>query len=75
MNSHFESRFAISPTEAKQMDTETLRENFLIENLFSGDQVNLTLSHFDRFIVGGAMPVHQKLAIPLKHNIFWKEEK
>ena len=69
MNSHFESRFAISPTEAKQMDTETLRENFLIENLFSGDQVNLTLSHFDRFIVGGAMPVHQKLAIPNPENL------
>ncbi|MFW0716046.1 5-dehydro-4-deoxy-D-glucuronate isomerase [Pedobacter sp. N23S346] len=60
----FESRYAQSPKEVKQMDTATLRENFLIENVFEPDQVNLTLSHFDRYIVGGAMPVHQKLDLP-----------
>ncbi|MCD0468801.1 5-dehydro-4-deoxy-D-glucuronate isomerase [Flavobacterium sp. JAS] len=69
MNSNFESRFAVSPNEAKQMNTETLRENFLIENLFTSDQVNLTLSHFDRFIVGGAMPVQHKLAMPNPENL------
>ncbi|MEM8521816.1 5-dehydro-4-deoxy-D-glucuronate isomerase [Flavobacterium sp. PL12] len=69
MNSNFESRYAISPNEAKQMDTATLRSNFLIENLFIADQVNLTLSHFDRYIVGGAMPTTQKLAIPNPDNI------
>ncbi|WP_316633086.1 5-dehydro-4-deoxy-D-glucuronate isomerase [uncultured Flavobacterium sp.] len=69
MNSNFESRFAVSPNEAKQMNTETLRKNFLIETLFSADQVNLTLSHFDRFIVGGAMPVNQKLAMPNPENL------
>lgn len=60
----FESRYAQSPKEVKQMDTAALRENFLIENVFEPDQVNLTLSHFDRYIVGGAMPVHQKLDLP-----------
>ncbi|CAM4172044.1 5-dehydro-4-deoxy-D-glucuronate isomerase [Flavobacterium weaverense] len=69
MNSNFESRYTISPNEAKQMDTATLRSNFLIENLFIADQVNLTLSHFDRYIVGGAMPTTQKLAIPNPDNI------
>ena len=69
MNSNFESRYAISPNEAKQMDTATLRSNFLIENLFIADQVNLTLSHFDRYIVGGAMPTTQKLALPNPDNI------
>ena len=48
----FESRYAQSPKEVKQMDTATLRENFLIENVFEANQVNLTLSHFDRYIVG-----------------------
>lgn len=57
----FESRYAQSPKEVKQMDTAALRENFLIENVFEPDQINLTLSHFDRYIVGGAMPVNQKL--------------
>ncbi|WP_316797650.1 5-dehydro-4-deoxy-D-glucuronate isomerase [Pedobacter frigidisoli] len=60
----FESRYAQSPKEVKQMDTAALRENFLIENVFEADQVNLTLSHFDRYIVGGAMPVGQTLELP-----------
>jgi len=46
------------------MDTAALRDNFLIENVFEANQVNLTLSHFDRYIVGGAMPVDQKIALP-----------
>lgn len=70
----FESRYAQSPKEVKQMDTAALRENFLIENVFEANQVNLTLSHFDRYIVGGAMPVDQKIALPnpddLKANYF-----
>ena len=70
----FESRYAQSPKEVKQMDTATLRENFLIENVFEANQVNLTLSHFDRYIVGGAMPVDGKLQLPnpgdLKANYF-----
>jgi len=70
----FESRYAQSPKEVKQMDTASLRENFLIENVFEANKVNLTLSHFDRYIVGGAMPVDQKVDLPnpddLKANFF-----
>jgi len=70
----FESRYAQSPKEVKQMDTAALRDNFLIENVFEANLVNLTLSHFDRYIVGGAMPVDQKIALPnpddLKANYF-----
>lgn len=69
MNSNFEGRYAVSPKEAKQMDTESLRATFLIENLFKEEQVNLTLSHFDRYIVGGAMPTKQKLAMPNPDNL------
>ncbi|MBO9673294.1 MAG: 5-dehydro-4-deoxy-D-glucuronate isomerase [Sphingobacteriaceae bacterium] len=60
----FESRYAQSPKEVRQMDTAALRDNFLIENVFEVNQVNLTLSHFDRYIVGGAMPIDQKIALP-----------
>lgn len=69
MNTNFESRYAVSPNEGKQMDTASLRSNFLIENLFEDDQVNLTLSHFDRYIVGGATPKSQKLAMPNPDNL------
>ncbi|RZM28811.1 MAG: 5-dehydro-4-deoxy-D-glucuronate isomerase [Pedobacter sp.] len=61
---NFESRYAVSPAETKQMDTAQLRGNFLIERLFEGDQVNLTLTHYDRYIAGGAMPVDSTLALP-----------
>jgi 4-deoxy-L-threo-5-hexosulose-uronate ketol-isomerase len=64
MENRFESRYAVSPVEAKGMDTATLRNNFLISTIFEADQVNLTLSHFDRYIVGGAMPVNGKLGLP-----------
>lgn len=69
MNTNFESRFAVSPNEGKQMDTASLRSNFLIENLFQDDHVNLTLSHFDRYIVGGAAPKSQKIAMPNPENL------
>jgi 4-deoxy-L-threo-5-hexosulose-uronate ketol-isomerase len=64
MENHFESRYAVSPVEAKAMDTSALRSNFLISSVFQADKVNLTLSHFDRYIVGGAMPVNGKLQLP-----------
>ena len=69
MENRFESRFAVSPTEAKGMDTDTLRSNFLISSIFEADKVNLTLSHFDRYIVGGAMPLNGKLELPNPENL------
>lgn len=69
MNANFESRYAVSPIETKKMDTNALRSNFLIENLFVPNQVNTTLSHYDRYIVGGAMPINQKLTLPNPDNL------
>ena len=48
-----EQRFAISPKEAKALDTAALREAFLIEKIFAPDEIVLTLSHYDRYIAGG----------------------
>ena len=64
IQSLFESRFAVSPTEAKQMDTDALRNNFLIESIFEPYKVKLTLTHYDRYIAGGAMPVDGPLSLP-----------
>lgn len=63
------NRYASSPNEVKNMDTVSLREHFLIENLFEDNQVNFTLSHFDRYIVGGVKPVGQKVALPNPENL------
>lgn len=58
-----DTRYAVSKKEYSQMNTEELRKNFLIENVFEADKINLTYSHCDRIIVGGAMPVNQKLKL------------
>lgn len=46
------------------MNTEQLRENFLIQNLVTDDSVRLTYSHFDRVITGAANPVTKTLELP-----------
>lgn len=52
-----EIRYAVHPEHAKAMDTITLREHFLIKNLFLSDQLKLVYSYNDRLIIGGACPV------------------
>ena len=69
MNTHFESRYAISPGEARLMDTTRLRDNFLIDTIFNDDQIRLTLSYFDRFIVGGAKPVKNTIELPNPNDL------
>lgn len=51
-----EIRFHNSPEETKQMDTQQLRKNFLVEKLMQDDSVQLIYSHYDRMIIGGAKP-------------------
>lgn len=74
MQNHFDSRYASGPEEVKHMDTGQLRKIFLIEKIFEADNVNLTLSHYDRYIAGGVMPVAAKIELPnlgaLKANYF-----
>jgi 4-deoxy-L-threo-5-hexosulose-uronate ketol-isomerase len=59
-----ETRFTNSKKETAAMNTEQLRENFLIENLVQDDKLNLVYSHYDRVIIGGAKPVAKKIQVP-----------
>lgn len=63
MQAHFEKRYAFSPGETKSMVTEELRKNFLISKIFEADHIHLTLTHYDRYIAGGAMPVNETLQL------------
>lgn len=58
-----EVRTACSPNDMKHYTTERLREEFLIQNLFEADKINLVYSHIDRIITGAAVPVNEKLAL------------
>ena len=46
------------------MNTEELRENFLVQQLIQDDAVPLVYSHYDRVIIGGAKPVDKTLELP-----------
>ena len=61
VRTEFTSRYAIDPIAAAAMGTAELRNNFHIGNLFERGRVNLTYTHYDRMIVGGAMPVMNHL--------------
>ncbi|MEL4307129.1 5-dehydro-4-deoxy-D-glucuronate isomerase [Joostella sp. CR20] len=52
----YNKRYASSPNEVKQMDTEALRKTFLIDDLMKEDEISLTYSHYDRYIAGSAVP-------------------
>jgi 4-deoxy-L-threo-5-hexosulose-uronate ketol-isomerase len=56
MSTDYEIRFAIDPVSAATMNTDELREHFLVEELFTLGGVNWTYTHYDRMAVGGAMP-------------------
>ncbi|RYE88460.1 MAG: 5-dehydro-4-deoxy-D-glucuronate isomerase [Hyphomicrobiales bacterium] len=63
----YESRWAIDPDAAALMGTDELRQNFLIDDLFVPGRIKLTYSHYDRMIVGGAVPADGPLALePIK---------
>jgi 4-deoxy-L-threo-5-hexosulose-uronate ketol-isomerase len=54
-----EIRFQNSPKETSEMNTQELRDNFLIQSLMQDDGLRLVYSHYDRVIVGGSKPVNK----------------
>ncbi|WMT85937.1 5-dehydro-4-deoxy-D-glucuronate isomerase [Pelagibacterium sp. 26DY04] len=67
MSTNFTERHAIAPDHAAAMDTTELRENFLVDDLFASGSISLTYTHYDRMIVGGAVPASGPLPLdPIK---------
>ncbi|TGN62389.1 5-dehydro-4-deoxy-D-glucuronate isomerase [Paracoccus liaowanqingii] len=60
---HVDTRHAIHPDHARAMDTATLRQHFLAEGLFAEGEVRLVYTHYDRFVVGGAVPAGGSLTL------------
>jgi 4-deoxy-L-threo-5-hexosulose-uronate ketol-isomerase len=73
-NLNYESRYASNPDAVKHYDTTQLRKEFLIENLFESNKLNLVYSHYDRFITGGVIPASKAIELesidPLKAPFF-----
>ncbi len=58
-----ELRTASSPRDEKHYDTQRLREEYLIDDLFQPDVIKLVYSHIDRIITGSAVPVKEELKL------------
>ena len=58
-----EFRYAHHPKDAKHYTTQELREHFLIPTVFEADTIRLVYTMYDRYIVGGVMPVSKPLVL------------
>lgn len=64
-----EIRHTLSQKETQALDSQELRDNFLIQNLTEANQINMVYSHYDRVVIGVALPVSQSLALPTYPNL------
>ncbi len=58
-----EVRNAANSKDVKHYTTDRLREEFLIQNLFTKDNFKMVYSHIDRIITAGFMPVFCELKL------------
>lgn len=63
MMTNYNFRYAANPKDVQKYGTSELRDDFLISNLFLKDHIQLTYSMYDRFIVGGVMPISKDLKL------------
>jgi 4-deoxy-L-threo-5-hexosulose-uronate ketol-isomerase len=59
-----ESKYAVSPAEAKTFDTAQLRAHFLTKQLMQPGKIQLIYTHYDRFVYGGIVPTTAALTLP-----------
>lgn len=62
-------RYSVSPDELKTLNTEELRNKYLIEDIFIDDSLTATYCNDDRIIVLGAKPLNSKVKINISDEI------
>jgi len=58
-----ETRHAVHPEHARGMGTAELRRHFLAQGLFRPGEIRLVYTHYDRFVLGGAVPAGGTLTL------------
>lgn len=64
-----EIREYVNSEYAKNLDTEGLRSNFLIKEVFKPGEITMTYSHVDRMIAGGVTPAGKVLELPVTKEL------
>lgn len=64
-----EQRYATSPEQIPSATTQELRDRFLVQDLFVPGEVNVTYTHHDRVVLGGAVPGDGPLSLPTYDEI------
>ncbi|MFT4173152.1 MAG: 5-dehydro-4-deoxy-D-glucuronate isomerase [Rhodocyclaceae bacterium] len=65
-----QTRQSVNAAYTKTLDTEGLRREFLVDTLFTADEMTMTYSHVDRIVFGGVMPVKSEVLLPDLGNAF-----
>jgi 4-deoxy-L-threo-5-hexosulose-uronate ketol-isomerase len=62
-------RYSSRPDAVKMFDTEQLRREFLIEDLFTQNRIKLVYLHVERMIIGGAVPASGPLELQTPREV------
>ncbi len=60
--------YATDPKSIIGAANEELREQYLIDNLFSSDEIRLNYKHFERMVIGGAAPLSKSVSLPVQQE-------
>jgi len=63
---YWKTYYATHPESIYGATNDDLREQYLIGDLFAENALRLNYTHFERIVVGGAMPTVEKLSLPLQ---------
>ena len=58
--------YATHPESIYGATNDDLRELYLVNELFAEGEIRLNYTYFERIVVGGAMPMGEKLSLPLQ---------
>lgn len=58
-----EVRYAVHPEDVKSYGTDRIRKEFLVEKVMIPGEINLVYSFYDRYIVGGVVPVSKPIKL------------
>ncbi len=63
MTLRMSNRFAVGESEYSRFTMNQLVDSFLVSKLFQPNHIEMVYTHYDRLIVGGAMPTDQALEL------------